>query len=94
MSMRFKDAKKVRQFDITTYKKGFTSSYIEDGNTVNEYFQFKQIHEIIHHKGSGVEIVGYDTNRRVFYNDEVGQSEILFNALHNTMVTWMASNLN
>lgn len=89
-----KDAKKVREFDIETFTKGFTSTYTLDGISTSEYFQYKQIYQIIHYPGVGVEIVNYNGNRRVFYNDETGKSEELFNALNSTIVSWMNSNLN
>lgn len=92
--MKFKDAKKVIQFNITLYKKGFSSSYQDKDNTINEYFQFKEIYQIIHYPGRGVEVVNFDTSRRVFYNDESGKSLELFNLLNTTMLDWMASNLN
>jgi hypothetical protein len=94
MSLKFKDAKKVKQFNIETQKKGFTSSYVEGDNIINEYFQFKEIYQIIHFPGRGVEIVNFDTSRRVFYNDEDGKSQILFDALNTAMLSWMQSNLN
>ena len=89
-----KDAQKVREFDITTHKKGFISETTVDGTTVKEYFQFKEIHQIIHHPNTGVEIVGYNGKRRVFYNDVPGDAQILYNAINTTMLNWMESNLN
>ena len=89
-----KDAKKVLEFDITTHKKGFVSETTVDGNTIKEYFQFKEIQQIIHHTNVGVEIVGLNNSRRVFYNDGIGESQVLYDAINNTMITWMNSNLN
>lgn len=90
-----KDAKKIREFDIYTYKKGFVAESLDDeGNNVQEYFQFKQIQKIIHFPGRGVEIVNLNGSRRVFYNDETGESTILYDLLNNTLVTWMDTNLN
>ena len=89
-----KDAKKVLEFDITTHKKGFICESTVDGIITKEYFQFKEIHQILHHEGIGVEIVNFNDKRRVFYNDEPGNSVILYDAINNTMLTWMNSNLN
>lgn len=90
-----KDAKKIREFDIYTYTKGFVAESLDDeGNTVQEYFQFKEIHKIIHFPERGVEVVYFNESRRVFYNDEIGESTILYNLLNNTLVAWMNSNLN
>ena len=94
MPYRFKDAKKVRYFDIETYTKGFVATSNIDNITTQEYFQFKQIYKISHYPETGVEIVLLNGNVRVFYNDDAGQSEILFNALNSTMVAWMNTNLN
>ena len=80
MSIESKDAKKVRTFMITTYTKGFISSYTIDGIVTNEYFQFKEIYQVIHYPNIGVEIVNYTGLRRVFYNDASGESQILFNS--------------
>ena len=90
-----KDAQKIKEFDIFSYTKGFVASSIDnEGNTVQEYFQFKEIHKIIHFPGRGVEIVYFNQSRRVFYNDAVGESLILYDLLNNTMTSWMNSNLN
>ena len=93
MSIKSKDAKKVLEFDITTYTKGFISTTTIDGSTVKDYFQFKEIHQIIHHPNVGVEIVNYNDKRRVFYNDVEGESQILFDAINNKLTSWMNSNL-
>jgi len=89
-----KDAKKVKEFNIEVYTKGFTSTYILDGIATNEYFQYKEIYQILHYPDIGVEIVSYNGNRRVFYNDIPGESQILFDLINTTMTTWMNSNLN
>ena len=91
---RSRDARKVLEFDITTHKKGFISETTIDGSATKEYFQFKEIHKVLHHPGVGVEIVNYNDHRRVFYNDEEGKSQILYDAINGTMLTWMNSNLN
>ncbi len=93
-SHKSKDAKKVRDFNITTHTKGFKSTTTIDGNPAEEYFQFKDIYQIIHHPNIGVEIVGTNTNRRVFYNDETGKSQELYDMINSTMLSWMSSNLN
>ena len=89
-----KNAKKSIIFDITTHTKGFISESTIEGNTTKGYFQFKEIHELIHHPGVGVEIVGYNDRRRVFYNDETGKSLELYDAINAKMLSWMDSNLN
>jgi hypothetical protein len=89
-----KDAKKVKEFNIEAYTKGFTSTYSDNGVVTNEYFQYKEIYQILHYPNVGVEIVNYNGTRRVFYNDVQGQSQILFNIIDSTMTTWMNSNLN
>ena len=88
------DAKNVKQFVIDTYTKGFISVNTTNGIITNEYFQFKEIQQIIHYPGTGVEIVYFNGNRRVFYNDLSGESSILFTDLNTTMTSWMNSNLN
>lgn len=94
MTIRTRDAKKVLEYDISTYRKGFVAETIIDGIVTKEYFQFKQIHKVLHHPGKGVEIVGYNKDRRVFYNDGDGESQILYEAINTTMINWMKSNLN
>ena len=94
-----KDAKKVRTFAITCYTKGFTSTFTaqdENNNDIitNEYFQFKEIYQIIHYPDVGVEIVNFNGGRRVFYNDVSGESQILFDLVNNALISWMSSNLN
>ena len=89
-----KDARKVRTFNIQPYTKGFTSDFTEDGIVTNEFFQFKEIYQIIHHPDVCVEIVNYSGQRRVFYNDTPGESKILFDILNDTMTSWLGSNLN
>ena len=94
MPIKSKDAQKTVEFNITTHTKGFISETIIDGNIIKEYFQFKEIHQIIHHPNIGVEIVGYNERRRVFYNDIVGESQILYDAINTNILAWMNSNLN
>lgn len=94
MPLKSKDAMKVKEFDIEAYTKGFTSTYTLDGIVTNEYFQYKEIYQILHYPNVGVEIVNYNGVRRVFYNDIVGESQILFDMIDSTMTTWMNSNLN
>ena len=89
-----KNAKKLKEYDIDTYTKGFVSSSVDDLNTVNEYFPFDVISQIIHHPDIGVEIVQFNELRKVFYNDVVGESQIIFDELNNKMIAWMSSNLN
>lgn len=93
--VKFKDAKKILEFDIITKTKGFIAETTTvDGIVVRNYFQYKEIHQVIHHPDKGVEIVNYNERRKVFYNDEPGESLILFDAINNTMLVWMNSNLN
>ncbi len=92
--VKFKNAKKTLEFDILTKTKGFIAEATEEGNTTREYFQFKEIHQIILHPNIGIEIVGYNDSRRVFYNDEEGEALIMFNLITGTMNTWMNTNLN
>ena len=94
MPHKSKDAQKVLNFDITVHTKGFISETIIDGNIIKEYFQYKEIHQVIHHFGKGIEIIGYNNKRRVFYNDVLGEAEALYDAINETMTTWMNSNLN
>lgn len=94
MGIKSKDAKKVLEYDITTCTKGFISQTIIDGSTIKEYFQFKEIHQIILHPDIGVEVVGYNGGRRVYYNDLPGEAEVLYNAINTNMTSWMNSNLN
>lgn len=89
-----KDAKKVKTFNINCYTKGFTSEHTLDGIMTEEYFQFREIYQIIHYPNVGVEVVNYNGQRRVFYNDTTGQSLILFNLLNNALISWINSNLN
>ena len=88
------DAKKAKTFAITAYTKGFTSTYTLDSLVTNEYFQFKEIYQVIHYPNVGVEIVNYNGSRIVFYNDSVGQSLVVFNYINTAMLSWLNSNLN
>lgn len=94
MVHKSKDARKVLEFDITTHKKGFISETTIDEIVTKEYFQFDEIHQVLHHPGKGVEIVMYNDKRRVFYNDEEGLSLVLYDAINGTMETWINTNLN
>lgn len=89
-----KDAKSLKEYQIDTYTKGFVSVSVVDGNTIQEYFAFKDIAQIIHHPNVGVEIVRLNNNRKVFYNDTPGEALILFDGLNSPMLSWMNSNLN
>ena len=89
-----KDAKGAKEYDITALTKGFITTTVVDGKTIEEYFQFREINQIIYHPDIGVEIVAYNTKRTVFYNDVGGESLVIFNLLNDTMRTWMNSNLN
>ncbi len=92
--IKSKDAKNLIEFNISTHTKGFIAESVINGNTIKEYFQFKEIYKLIHHPGIGIEIVGYNKLRRVFYNSETGKSLELYNAIDVTISAWMDSNLN
>ena len=87
------DAKKLREYDINTHKKGFTAESIVDGNTISEYFQFKEIHKIIYHP-TAIEIISYNGSVRVFYNDKLLETIDIYEAITNRMLVWMNSNRN
>jgi len=93
MGIKSKNAKKTLEFDITTFKQGFVSETTIDGSTIKEIFHFKQIRQIIHHPGRGVEIVEHNEGRRVFYNDVEGESLLLFDAIKVNMDSWLDSNI-
>ena len=94
MALKSKDAKRVREFDINTYTKGFLSVNTTDNIITQEYFQYKEIQQIIYYPDTGVEVVFFSGKRRVFYNDAPSASLTLFNSLNASMVSWMNSNLN
>ena len=94
MSWKSKDAKKLKEYNIVAVRKGLIITSIEDGKDVVEYHQFDKIHEIIHHPGRGVEIVGHNKYRKMYYNDKEGESEIIRDAIINQMINWMSSNAN
>ena len=94
MSLKSKDAKAVKEYDIETYTKGFVAESTIDGIVTKEYFQFREIQQIIHYPETGIEVVFFNGRRRVFYNDALGESQLLYNAVNNTMISWMNSNLN
>ena len=89
-----KDAKRLKEYDILAYTKGLVSVSTVDGITTNDYFQYRQIYNIIHHPNVGIEIIGYHGNRRIFYHDDDGDSVILFNIISDKMMAWMQSNKN
>ena len=89
-----KDAKNLKEYDIIAYTKGFVSTSIENGVITNDFFHYKQIYNIVHHPNTGIEIISYNGNRRIFYHDTSGESEILFNLVLEKMNVWMQSNKN
>lgn len=90
-----KDAKKLKSYNVITYKKGIMSTSTDvNGIQTNDFFLFSEIHNIIHHPNVGIEIVLHTKNRRVFYNDIQGEIETLFNLLRNAIDSWINSNLN
>jgi hypothetical protein len=89
-----KDAKNLKEYNITIYQKGFLASSIYKGNTINEYFQYRQIYNIIHHPNIGIEIVAYNGFRKVFYHDLDGESQFLFDSIIGKMNEWLGLNLN
>lgn len=91
-SMKSKDSKNIKEFDIAVYEKGFISTSVEEEIVTQEYFQYREIHQIIHHPNRGVEIVGYNGRRRVFYNEE--NSSELFEMLTSKINSWMNSKSN
>lgn len=94
MSGKSNDARKVKEFAISTYTKGFVASNTIDNILTQEFFQFQEIHQIIHYKNVGVELVLFNGKRRVFYNDLADQSVALYNSLNNSMISWMNSRSN
>lgn len=94
MSMKFKDAKNSKEFDIVPYKKGFVATSTVESKEIQEFFQFREIQKITHYPDTGVEIIMVNGNVRVFYNGDSGASENLFKTLNTTMIKWMDSNTN
>jgi len=94
MPLTSKDARRVVEYEIDTYRKGIIC--ICKGNDIitYEYLQFKEIYSVNHHINIGVEIVFYNKDRRVFYNDDENGSQNLFNTINSKMIKWMKSNLN
>jgi len=88
------DSKNLKEYDILAYTKGFVASSTINGITTQDYFQYKEIYNIGHHPNIGVEIIGYNKNRRIFYNNNDGESTILFTLLTDKMQAWMVSNNN
>ena len=89
-----KDAKGLTEYDIFAYTKGFVAQSVVNGITVVDYFQYKEIYNIVHHPNVGIEIIGYSGNRRIFYHDNDGDSVILFDLIKSKMLDWMQSNRN
>jgi len=89
-----KDAKRLKEYNIDIYTKGFVATSILNGITTNDFFHYKKIYNILHHKNIGIEIICHNGTRRVFYHDLDGESEYLFNLVSDKMVTWMQSNKN
>jgi len=99
MGYKSKDSQKVKEFNINCYTKGFTSDFtLKDENNNDiltyEYFQFKEIYQLIHYPNVGVEVLNFNGERRVFYNDIAGQSQLIFDLINNAIISWMNSNLN
>ena len=44
-----KDAKGAKEYNITALTKGFITTTVVDGKTIEEYFQFREINQIIYH---------------------------------------------
>lgn len=89
-----KDSKGLNEYDILTYNKGFTAKRFINGNTISDYFQYKEIYNLVHHPNVGIEIIEYNGNRRIFYHDEDGDSVILFNLVKAKIQDWLQSNKN
>lgn len=92
--MNPKDAKGLKEYNITAYTKGFVAVSTINGNVLKEYFQYKEIYNILHHTNVGVEFIGYNGIRKIFYHDNDGDSSNLFNLVSNKMLEWMQSNKN
>lgn len=92
--IKSKDARKVLEFDITAHRKGFISENSIGGVVTREYFHYREIYKVIHHVGKGVEIVNYNEKRRVFYNDNNSETQVLYDILNNKILKWMNSNRN
>ena len=89
-----KDAKSLKEYNISDYTKGFVATSVLNGIITTDYFQYRNIYNIIHHSGIGVEIICYNGTRRIFYHNTVGDSQILFDLINTRMSTWVGSNLN
>jgi len=92
--VKSKDAKNLKEYNIEIYTKGFMATSVLKGITTNDFFHYKQIYNIIHHKNIGIEIICYNGLRRVFYHDLDGESQYLFNLVSAKMNEWVGSNLN
>lgn len=88
-----KDAKNLKEYDIEVYTKGFVASSKEENIAIEEFFQYKQIYNIILHPDIGVEIIFYNKKRRIFYNQDEDLKN-LFDILTDKMQKWMKSNKN
>ena len=88
-----KDAKNSKEYDLEIYTKGFVASSKEENNSTEEFFQYKQIYNILLHPDIGVEIIFYNGKRRIFYNQNKDLQD-LFNTLTDKMQRWMKSNRN
>ena len=92
--VKSKDAKNLKEYDITAYTKGLLATSTINNITTHDYFQYKQIYNILHHKNVGIEIIGYSGIRRVFYHNTDGESQILFDLISAKMNDWLGTNLN
>ena len=92
--VKSKDAKSLKEYNITDYTKGFVATSVLDGVITTDYFQYRNIYNIVNHVNIGVEIICYNGIRRVFYHNTAGESEILFNLINTRMNAWVGSNLN
>lgn len=60
------DAKNLTDYNITAYTKGFVASGVFNNIMTNNYFQYKEIYNVVHHVGVGVEIICYNGIRKIF----------------------------
>lgn len=88
-NLKTQDAKKLKEFEIIPFRKGFVSSSKTEDIVMNEFFQYKEISQIIHHMNVGVEIINYNGGRRLFYNVEREKSEELYNSLNKRIFEWL-----
>lgn len=64
--MKSSDAKRLKEYDILSYNKGFISTSTLNGVTTTDYFLYSRIYNLLHHPNIGIEVVSYNGNRRVF----------------------------